>query len=152
MLPHFPIVIYNEKNHYARRNGDPMKLLTQIAVLFGICLLGETISVLLPFVFPATVISMILLFILLISGVLKTNQIQTTADFLLKNMALFLIPPGVGIISSLDLLGKNIVPFLLIVLITTILTFAAAAYTVQGVMWLQNKLAGKKEQEEATDE
>jgi len=152
MLPHFPIVIYNEKNHNARRNGDLMKILTQIAVLFGICLLGEAISVLLPFAFPATVISMILLFILLISGVLKTNQIQTTADFLLKNMALFLIPPGVGIISSLELLEKNILPFLLIVLITTILTFAAAAYTVQGVMWLQNKLTGKKEQEEASDE
>jgi holin-like protein len=129
-----------------------MKLLTQIAVLFGICLLGESISVLLPFAFPATVISMILLFILLISGLLKTNQIQTTADFLSKNMALFLIPPGVGIISSLELLEKNILPFLLIVLITTILTFAAAAYTVQGVMWLQNKLTGKKEQEEASDE
>lgn len=129
-----------------------MKLLTQIAVLFGICLLGETISVLLPFAFPATVISMILLFLLLISGLLKTNQIQTTADFLLKNMALFLIPPGVGIISSLDLLGKNIVPFLLIVLITTIITFAAAAYTVQGVMWLQNKLTSGKKQEETIDE
>lgn len=129
-----------------------MKLLTQIAVLFGICLLGETISVLLPFAFPATVISMILLFILLISGLLKTDQIQTTADFLLKNMALFLIPPGVGIISSLDLLGKNIVPFLLIVLITTVLTFASAAYTVQGVMWLQNKLTAKKETQEAKDE
>lgn len=129
-----------------------MKLLTQIAVLFGICLLGEIISVILPFAFPATVISMILLFILLISGFLKTKQIQTTADFLMKNMALFLIPPGVGIISSLDLLGKNIVPFLIIVLITTILTFAAAAYTVQGVIWLQNKLTGKRKQEETGDE
>jgi holin-like protein len=129
-----------------------MKLLTQIAVLFGICLLGETISVILPFAFPATVISMILLFILLFSGLLKTDQIQTTADFLLKNMALFLIPPGVGIISSLELLEKNILPFLLIVLITTILTFAAAAYTVQGVMWLQNKLTAGKKQEDAIDE
>lgn len=129
-----------------------MKLLTQIALLFGICLLGEATSVLLPFAFPATVISMILLFVLLISGLLKTDQIQKTADFLLKNMALFLIPPGVGIISSLELLEKNIVPFLLIVLITTILTFAAAAYTVQGVMWLQNKLTAGKKQEEAIDE
>ena len=129
-----------------------MKLLTQIAVLFGICLLGKTISVLLPFAFPATVISMILLFILLVSGLLKTNQIQTTANFLLKNMALFLIPPGVGIISSLELLEKNIVPFLLIVLIPTIITFAAAAYTVQGVMWLQNKLTSGKKQEETIDE
>lgn len=113
-------------------------------VLFGICLLGEAISIILPFAFPGTVISMILLFILLCCKFLKTDHIRSFSDFLLKNMALFLIPPGVGIISSLELLKKNILPFLLIVLISTVLTFAAAAYTVQGVIRLQNKLnAGK---------
>ncbi len=121
-----------------------MKLLTQVVVLFGICLLGEAISIILPFAFPGTVISMILLFILLCCKFLKTDHIRSFSDFLLKNMALFLIPPGVGIISSLELLKKNILPFLLIVLISTVLTFAAAAYTVQGVIRLQNKLnAGK---------
>lgn len=121
-----------------------MKLLTQVVVLFGICLLGEAISIILPFAFPGTVISMILLFILLCCKFLKTDHIRSFSDFLLKNMALFLIPPGVDIISSLELLKKNILPFLLIVLISTVLTFAAAAYTVQGVIRLQNKLnAGK---------
>lgn len=129
-----------------------MKLLTQIAFLFGVCLLGEAISVILPFAFPATVISMIILFILLCSKLVKTDHIRTSADFLQKNMAMFLIPPGVGIISSLELLKKNLLPFLLIVLITTILTFAAAAYTVQGVIWLQNKLTRKKKQEESVNE
>lgn len=129
-----------------------MKLLTQVTVLFGICLLGEAISVILPFAFPATVISMILVFILLCFGFLKTEQIRTFSDFLLKNMAMFLIPPGVGIISSLELLKKNILPFLLIVMITTVLTFAAAAYTVQGVIWLQKKLTGGKGQKEAKHE
>ncbi len=129
-----------------------MKLLTQVVVLFGICLVGEAISIVLPFAFPGTVISMILLFILLCFKILKTEHIRSFSDFLLKNMALFLIPPAVSIISSLELLKANILPFLSIVLITTVLTFAASAYTVQGVIRLQNILTSKKDQKEAKDE
>ena len=48
-----------------------MKLLMQLAIVFLICLLGEIIAAILPFPFPASVISMILVFLVLFSGVLK---------------------------------------------------------------------------------
>ncbi len=116
-----------------------MKIITQLAVIFGICLLGEGISSLLPFAFPGTVISMILLFVLLITRLLKVDKIRPTAEFLMKNMAFFLIPPGVGILSSLDILKKNMIPFLIIVIVSTVLTFASAAWTVQIVIRLQKR-------------
>jgi holin-like protein len=117
-----------------------MKIITQVAIIFGICLLGEWISVILPFAFPGTVISMILLFALLLSRLIKVDKIRPTAEFLMKNMAFFLIPPGVGILSSLDILKKNMIPFLIIVIVSTILTFASAAWTVQAVIRLQKRL------------
>src|SRR5699024_5262083 len=50
-----------------RMIGVKVKLLVQIGIVFVICLLGELIAKLLPFVFPSSVISMILLFLLLLS-------------------------------------------------------------------------------------
>lgn len=117
-----------------------MKIITQVAIIFGICLLGEGISALLPFAFPGTVISMILLFVLFITRLVKVEKIRPTADFLMKNMAFFLIPPGVGILSSLDILKKNMIPFLVIVVVSTVLTFASAAWTVQAVIRIQKRL------------
>lgn len=121
-----------------------MKLLTQIAVVFGVCLAGELVSALLPFVFPASVISMLLLFFLLLSGLLKPEQIAEKTDFLLKNMAFFFIPAGVGIAESFSEVKASILPLLAVCVITTILTFAATAFTVTAVIRIQNRLRGLK--------
>ena len=42
-----------------------MKIIEQICVVFAICLAAEGISAILPFPFPASVLSMVLLFVLL---------------------------------------------------------------------------------------
>ena len=47
-----------------------MKFLKQAAIIFAVYLVGGFISSILPFSFPGSVISMILLFILLMTGVL----------------------------------------------------------------------------------
>ena len=42
-----------------------MKIVTQVGIIFSICWISQIIEKLLPFSFPASVIGMILLFILL---------------------------------------------------------------------------------------
>ena len=123
-----------------------MKMMFQIGLLFGVCLVGQLISVFLPVPFPGSVLSMIILFVLLFSGVVKVDHIRQKADFLLKNMAFFFIPAGVGILLSFDLIKNRILPLLIIVVVTTILTFGATALTVQGVIALQDRLARSKPQ------
>jgi len=118
-----------------------MKMMYQIGILFGVCLIGQTISVFLPIPFPGSVLSMIILFLLLYFRVIKVDHIRQKADFLLKNMAFFFIPAGIGILSSFDLIRSSILPLLTIIVVTTILTFGATALTVQGVITLQDKLA-----------
>lgn len=117
-----------------------VKLLVQIGIVFGICLVGEGISRVLPFTFPASVISMILLFLLLLSGALKVEHIREKGDFLLRNMAFFFIPSGVGLIEQADAVRGKVLPLLAVCLITTVLTFAVSAATIRLVSSWQNRL------------
>lgn len=120
-----------------------MKILQQLSIIFAVCLAGEAISAVLPFPFPGSVISMIVLFLLLTMGAVKAAHIQETADFFQKNMAFFFIPPSVGIMQNLPMLKEIWLPLLLICLITTVITFAVTAWTAQIVIMLQNKLTKK---------
>ena len=123
-----------------------MKILTQIGIVLGVCLVGEGISFLLPFPFPGSVIGMILLFLLLFLGILRPDHIAQKSDFLLKNMAFFFIPAGVGILESFGALRGRFLILIGICALTTLLTFAASAFTVRGVMALQAALERRRKE------
>ena len=73
-----------------------MKVILQIGVVFGVCLIGEAAACFLPFPFPASVLSMILLFLLLCLKVLKIDHIRTKGGFSASEHGLFLYPGGSG--------------------------------------------------------
>ena len=114
-----------------------MKILIQLAIITGICMVGDWISSILPIPFPGSVIAMILLFLFLGLKWIKEEQIQEVGDFLLSHMAFFFIPAGVSVMNYFELLKTNIIPFLFICAVTLILTFMTTAFTVSFVMKLQ---------------
>jgi len=119
-------------------------MMLQIGVVFGICLVGQTIAIFLPIAVPGSVISMVLLFLLLFFKVLKVDHIRKKADFLLQNMAFFFIPAGVGILANLAAIKGYILPLLAVVVLTTFITFGATAFTVQGVIAVQERVGARK--------
>ena len=86
-------------------------ILQQICVLLGVCLVGEAVSSLLPFAFPASVIAMVLLLVLLFSGLVKPKHLGQTGNFLLDNMALFFVPSCTSIVKYLDVLLENLTAY-----------------------------------------
>ena len=80
---------------------------------------------------------MMILLILLLLKVVKIQHVDDPAQFLLSNMLLFFIPAGVGILRYIDLIRDNLVALLVISILSTVLTFAATAYTIKLVVWLQ---------------
>lgn len=118
-----------------------MKLTLQIAIVFSICLMGEFLARFLPL--PGSIISMIVLFALLFTKVLKIDHIREKGNFLLKNMAFFFIPAGVSLLDQYPAFKDSILPLLAVCIITTFLTFAATAGTVHLVIQLQNKIGGR---------
>lgn len=120
-----------------------MRIMLQLAIVFALCLLGEAIAKMLPFPFPASVISMILVFLVLLQGQLKVYHIRKQTDFLLDNMAFFFIPAAVSIMDNLDYMQGKLVQIILICFISTVTTFFITAWSVQLTVKLQNKWKGR---------
>ncbi len=116
-----------------------MKIICQIAIIFTICWISQIVEAILPFPFPASVIGMVLLLILLLVRALKVDHIREKSDFLLSNMAFFFIPAGVSIINYFDILASNLIPLLVICLVSTLLTFAVTAWTVRLTRYLMDR-------------
>ncbi|MBR1920223.1 MAG: CidA/LrgA family protein [Spirochaetales bacterium] len=116
-----------------------MKAFKEFAILLGVCLIGEVISRLLPFPFPASVLSMILLCILFFTPILKPEKIETVANLLLGNMVLFFIPSGVQIIKYADLVRDTWWKLLIACLLSMLLTFFVTGEAVMITIRLMNR-------------
>ena len=120
-----------------------MAVISQIFVILAICLASEGISAALPFTFPASVIGMILVLILLFTKVLKPDHLKETSGFLLGTMAMYFIPACVSVLDYADVLLDNIWAILIICLITTPLVFFVAGHVVQLTVRLMRKKVAK---------
>ena len=124
-----------------------VKLMVQIAIVFGVCLLGEAVAQYMPVPFPASVPAMLLLLVLLMAGMLRVEHVQQTTDFVLKSMPFFFIPASVGVMEYFDVLRRCLLPLLAVCFITTIATFFATSFTVRAVSCLQRRLTRRGEAE-----
>ena len=120
-----------------------MKLLGQIAIIFAVCLASLFIVELLPFEFPAGVLGMFVLFVLLALRIVRIEHIKEKSDFLLGNMAFFFVPSGVGIINYFGALKSSIIQIFIICVITTFTTFAVTALSIKLTLRLMRKGKGE---------
>lgn len=124
------------------RQGFPavfaMKILFQFCIIALFSFLGELLHTLIPFPIPAAIYGLVLLFLALFSGLLKTDQVRETSDFLVSLLPLLFVAPLVGIVGSLRLIVDNLVPILTVLVVGTVVTFAVSGSVTQFV------LAGKR--------
>lgn len=116
-----------------------MKILKQISLILGICLVGEGVVSVLPFAFPSSVAAILLLAVLLLCRIIKEKQIKETADFLLSNMALVFVPLSVGMIEDLGVLKGQLAGFMVVVFVSLLLTFLGTYLSVRIVQMCMGK-------------
>ena len=114
-----------------------MKILKQILIIYSVCVAGALAGEYIPF--PSSILSLLILLVLLVSGIIKTRHIKETSEFIIENMAFFFIPAGVKIIEHFNEFSESIIPILCIVIITTVLTFAATALTVIALIKIMSR-------------
>jgi holin-like protein len=114
-----------------RERRFTLKLLTQIGIIFGICWISTCIEQVLPFTLPASIIGMLLLLVLLLARVIKTEHIREKSDYLLGNLPFFFIPASVSIINYADVLRENLLALVVVCAVSLIATFAATVGAVR---------------------
>ncbi|MDD4716172.1 MAG: CidA/LrgA family protein [Oscillospiraceae bacterium] len=123
-----------------------MEILVQCGILFGICAVGEAIHFLTGLPIPGNIFGLAILFVLLVTSVLKKSRIERVSDFFLKNMTLFFVPSGVAILVYFNQIKRVIVPFLLIIAFTTLIVMGATGWSAQLIQrWRTRRKKRKKE-------
>lgn len=105
--------------------------LPQIGWLLGFWLLGEVIRYLFHWAIPGSIIGMILLTLALEFKLIKLHQIEDVSDFLIRNMAFFFIPPGVGLMVNLELIADNWLAITAATLLSTVLILVVTGWVAQ---------------------
>lgn len=77
-------------------------LILSFLAIYACLLVGRYISSLLPFVFPGSIIGLVLLFTLLEFKVLRLEWILPAGNLLMKHMAFLFIPASVGMVAYLN--------------------------------------------------
>ena len=90
-----------------------------LIILICYYLLSLEILKLVHIQFPPAILGLILLAVSLISGVIKENWIKDTSEWLINNMAMFLLPFIAGLVAYQSMILKNLIPILLVIFITT---------------------------------
>ena len=111
-----------------------MKHIAQIALIAAVSFVGELLNYLLPLPVPGSIYGLAIMLVLLVSGIIRLEQVKDTADWLISLMPIMFVGPIVGLIGSYNSYKNILLPLVLTVLLTTVITMAVAGLTTQGLM------------------
>ena len=116
-----------------------MKFLKQFCIILLVSFAGEVINILIPLPVPASVYGLMLMLIALMTGIIKLPQVKETADFLVETMPVMFIPAAVGLIDSWGILRPVILPFAIIIFVTTVFVMVVTGRVTQGIIIKERK-------------
>lgn len=108
-----------------------MKWVRQFLILLAVTLLGEILRALIPLAIPAGIYGLVLLFVCLCLRIVKLEQIEGAADFLIEIMPLFFIPAGVGLMTRWVQLQSLLLPVLAAIFGITVLVMIVTGLVTQ---------------------
>lgn len=111
-----------------------MKILRQAAIIAAVCAVAELIRYLVPLPIPASVYGLILMLLALLTGLIRPEQIETAADFLIAILPLLFVAPTVALVARLERLASLVVPILLLGIAGTALVIGLSGRAAQAVV------------------
>ena len=108
-----------------------MKLLRQFLIILAISFVGEALKYLLPLPVPASIYGMVILFVGLLTGLIKLSWVKDAGKFLIAVMPVMFIPAGVGLMSSWGVLKPMLVPVLVAIITVMAVTGQASQIIIR---------------------
>ena len=116
-----------------------MKYLKEIAIIFGITMVGELLNEMIPLPVPAGVYGLFILLGLLCTKVVKLEDVSATGNLLLDLMPLMFIPAAVGLVEKYAELTAILVPFIVISALSTLIVMTVTGKTTEIILHRQKK-------------
>ena len=113
-----------------------MKYLSQFLIILGFTLTGEALQRIIPLPIPASVYGLTLLFLALCLKLVKVEQVKQTGAFLTSILPILFVSPAVNIVDDWGLIRNDLLPIVLIMMGSTLLTFGISGRMAQ---WLLKK-------------
>ncbi|GHP15176.1 murein hydrolase transporter LrgA [Lentilactobacillus fungorum] len=118
---------------------NELPILGQMGSFSVILFAASLISPLFPKAFPvpAPVIGLIILYLLLVTHLVKLEWVERFADFMIGFISFLFVPSGIQLATSLDILKNQGLQLITIIVISTIILLVVIAYTATFFIWLK---------------
>lgn len=110
-----------------------MRMVKGICLILLFYFIGQCVSYLIKGFVPGSIIGMILLFLALYFKVVSPDKVSEVANAFTKNMAIFFIPAGAGLLGAYGVISQFWVSILIVCSISTILVIAAVGLFQQNM-------------------
>lgn len=111
-----------------------MKHIKPICIIMLLTFLGELLNRLLPLPIPAAIYGLVLFFLALMLGLVKAEAVRGVSTFLTSLLSLLFVPPLVNLMDCWGILVKNLLPILVITVLSLVFTFGSSGTLVQCIL------------------
>ena len=119
-----------------------MKYVKQFLMIMLFTFFGEVLREVLPLPVPASIYGLVLMFVALLTGVLKVEKVRETGKFLIEIMPLMFIPAAAGLIDAWPSLKPVGVPIVVIMVVSTVIVMVLSGRVTQFMMRRKKKSEG----------
>jgi holin-like protein len=117
-----------------------MKILRQFLIVLAISFVGEILKYVIPLPIPASIYGMVIMFVGLLTGIIKLESVKDAGRFLIEIMPVMFIPAGVGLMESWGALKPM---FVLVCVVTFVVVVVVMAVTGRVSQWIIRRGEGK---------
>ena len=111
-----------------------MRMIGPLTLLLGCQFAGEVVVRAARAPVPGPVLGLLILLTILTVRGGPGPELRSCSEALLRYLALLFVPAGVGVVTQLDVLGRNFMPVAVAVLVSTALAILVTALVMQLLM------------------
>lgn len=120
-----------------------MKYMRGFGIIMAVSFAGELLRYLIPLKVPASIYGFIIMIILLKTGLISLQRVKKPAVFLIEIMPLMFVPPTVGLMVNYNQLQKILIPFMVTVILSTIIVMVVSGHVTQFFIYRKRKRGRK---------
>lgn len=116
-----------------------MRYMKQFGIILGVTCIGEVLKYFIPLPVPGSIYGLVLMLVLLMTGILKAEQVKDVGEFLIEIMPLMFIPAAVGLLDSWSALRPILLSVAAITVVSTVVVMVISGKVTQKIIRMDRR-------------